>query len=109
MPVDIDWDGVSLAKSAAMREEDGGWFVELEQPMPVGTRLTLSGDVQATVTVARVHEGIGAGMVVRKGDVRPAATASGTASDGETAEKQDGGADKPEGGGDKKEKRRRKR
>jgi hypothetical protein len=104
MPVDIDWDGVSLAKSAAVREEDGGWFVELEQPMPVGTSLTLSGDVQATVTVARVHEGIGSGMVVKTAVSRqPSAVGP------EETEKQDGGAEKPEGGGDKKEKRRRKR
>ena len=32
--------------------------------MPVGTSVTLTGDVQATVAVTRVHEGIGAGMVV---------------------------------------------
>ena len=51
----------------------GDWFVELEQPMPVGTLLTLAGDVQATVQVTRVHEGIGAGMVVRKADGRPTA------------------------------------
>jgi hypothetical protein len=96
MPVDVEWDGVSLAKAAAVREQDGGWFVELEQPMPVGTSVVLSGDVQATVTVTRVHEGIGAGMLVKKGDVRAAS----------------GGDGEPEssaGGGDKKEKRKKKR
>jgi hypothetical protein len=100
MPVDIEWDGVSLAKAAAAREEDGGWFVELEQPMPVGTTITLSGDVQATVTVARVHEGIGAGMVVRKGGARPAAAAA----PAEVEPEQSGG-----GGGEKKEKRKKRR
>ncbi len=95
MPVDVEWDGVSLAKAAAAREEDGGWFVELEQPMPVGTSVTLSGDVQATVTVTRVHEGIGAGMVVKKGDARAASS--------------DAEPESTAGGGDKKEKRKKKR
>jgi hypothetical protein len=73
MTVDVSWDGVPLAKAATARAEGGDWFVELEQPMPVGTLLTLAGDVQATVQVTRVHEGIGAGMVVRKSDGRPSA------------------------------------
>jgi hypothetical protein len=99
MTVDVTWDGVALAKSATIREQDGGWFVELEQPMPVGTSVVLSGDVQATVTVARVHEGLGAGMIVRNGDARAAAPAEGN------------GGDEPSGGagGEKKEKRKRKR
>ena len=94
MPVDVEWDGVPLAKGAAAREEDGGWFVELEQPMPVGTSVVLAGDVQATLTVTRVNEGIGAGMLVKKVDGRPSTV------DGE-----------PEtgGSGDKKEKRKKKR
>jgi hypothetical protein len=96
MPVDVEWDGVPLAKAAAAREEDGGWFVELEQPMPVGTSVTLSGDVQATVTVTRVHEGIGAGMLLKKAVSRqPSAVSS---DDGDKQE-----------GGDKKEKRKKKR
>jgi hypothetical protein len=65
MTVDVTWDGVALARGATIREQDGGWFVELEQPMPVGTSVVLSGDVQATVAVARVHEGIGAGMLLK--------------------------------------------
>ncbi|HEX8952567.1 MAG TPA: hypothetical protein VF945_12015, partial [Polyangia bacterium] len=60
-------------RAATVREQDGGWFVELEQPMPVGTRIELAGDVQATVTVARVHEGLGAGMLLVKADGRAAA------------------------------------
>jgi hypothetical protein len=71
MTVDVTWDGVALAKGATIREQDGGFFVEMEQPMPVGTSVTLSGDVQATVAVTRVHEGIGAGMLLRKADARP--------------------------------------
>lgn len=66
MTLDVTWDGVVLAKGAQAREQDGGWFVELEQPMPVGTRLELSGDTQAAVQVTRVHEGIGAGMVLKR-------------------------------------------
>ena len=96
MPVDVEWDGVSLAKGAAAREEDGGWFVEVEQPMPVGTTVVLSGDVTATATVARVHEGVGAGMLVRSGAARAPANGGDE-------------ADKAEGGGDKKEKRKKKR
>ena len=65
MAVDVTWEGVPLARGATAREQDGGWFVELEQPMPVGTRITLSGDVQAELAVVRVHEGVGAGMVLR--------------------------------------------
>ena len=65
MIVDVSWDGVKLAAGAQTREEAGGWFIELEQPMPVGTRLTLEGDAQATVRVTRVHEGLGAGMLVK--------------------------------------------
>ena len=58
--------GVPLAKGATAREQDGGWFVELEQPMPVGTTVVVSGDVQATLAVARVHEGAGAGMLLKR-------------------------------------------
>ena len=43
MIVDVVWDGVPLVKGATAREQDGGWFVELEQPMPVGTRIVLDG------------------------------------------------------------------
>ena len=91
MTVDVVWDGVPLAKGATVREQDGGWFVELEQPMPVGTGVVLSGDVQATVEVARVHEGIGAGMLLKN--------VNGRSSSG----------DEPADGGEKKEKRKKKR
>lgn len=71
MIVDVTWDGVALVKGATAREEsNGSWFVELEQPMPVGTRLSLSGELQATVEVARVHEGIGAGVLLREAAAR---------------------------------------
>jgi len=108
MPVDVSWDGVPLARAATAREQEGGWFVELEQPMPVGTRVTLSGDVQLEAVVARVHEGLGAGMLLSKADARAAAataTAPATAT-GESADepKTDNG-----GGGEKKEKRKKRR
>jgi hypothetical protein len=75
MTVDVTWDGVALAKGATVREQDGGWFVELEQPMPVGTSVMLTGDVQATASVARVQEGIGAGMLLKQATGnRPQAT-----------------------------------
>jgi hypothetical protein len=87
MTVDVTWDGVALLKSATVREQDGGWFVELEQPMPVGTSIVLSGDVQATVEVARVHEGLGAGMLLKKADGRAPAAAEGEPEPGEKKEK----------------------
>jgi hypothetical protein len=92
MTVDVTWDGVALLKSATVREQDGGWFVELEQPMPVGTSIVLSGDVQATVEVTRVHEGLGAGMLLKKADSRQPTVDS-----------------EPEQPGEKKEKRKKKR
>ena len=65
MLVDVTFDGVSLAKGANARPDGNhGWFVEVEQPMPVGTLLALSGETQAMVKVERVVEGVGAGMVL---------------------------------------------
>ena len=93
MTLDVVWDGVPLATGATAREEDGGWFVELEQPMPVGTSVTLSGEVQGGVTVTRVHEGAGAGMIVRRVDSRQ------SPADGAPAVERE----------DKKEKRKKKR
>lgn len=87
MTVDVTWDGVALAKGATIREQDGGFFVEMEQPMPVGTSVTLTGDVQATVAVTRVHEGIGAGMLLRKADARPPSGETEVAGEEEKKEK----------------------
>jgi hypothetical protein len=104
MTVDVAWDGVPLTKGATAREQDGGWFVELEQPMPVGTTVVVSGDVQATLAVARVHEGAGAGMLLKsaaQASASPAAAQAPAASaDAEEA---------PESVGAKKEKRKKKR
>lgn len=102
MIVDVIWDGVPLAKGATAREQDGGWFVELEQPMPVGTSVEASGDVQSTLTVARVHEGVGAGMLLKTAAAKPqAASAPQSPPTGEFDEAPETGA--------KKEKRKRKR
>ncbi len=97
MPSDVSWDGVPLARGANVRVEEGGWFVEVEQPMPVGTRLELAGDVEGAVEVVRVHEGAGAGMLVKKAG----AAASSTAEAEDAPEKDNGGG--------KKEKRKKKR
>jgi hypothetical protein len=104
MTVDVTWDGVPLAKGATAREQDGGWFVELEQPMPVGTSVVVSGDVQATLAVARVHEGVGAGMLLKT--AAQAASASPAAAQAPTASAD--AEEAPESGG-KKEKRKKKR
>ena len=104
MTVDVSWDGVPLAKGATAREQDGGWFVELEQPMPVGTSVVVSGDVQATLAVARVQEGAGAGMLLKSPAAAPqAASAPAPTPTGEFDEAPETGA------GAKKEKRKRKR
>ena len=60
----VTWNGLTLAEKAEARQEAGDWFVATEQPMPVGTRLVLAGDVAATVVVKRVVEGADAGMLV---------------------------------------------
>src|SRR5262245_52737364 len=73
MIVDVTWDGVPLARGATAREQEGGWFVELEQPMPVGATVVVSGEVQATAVVERVHEGVGAGVNLRKAGGQPSA------------------------------------
>jgi hypothetical protein len=70
MLVDVAFDGVPVAKGATARPEGNGWFVELEQPMPVGTRLDLSGETAGRVRVARVVEGVGAGMWLVPADAK---------------------------------------
>jgi hypothetical protein len=118
MPVDVSWGGVSLAQGASCREQDGGWFIEVDQPMPVGTRLHLTGDVDADVEVARVHEGAGAGMVVKKTAAAasaPAASAPAASAPAASAAPAGDEADEKEpekdngAGAAKKEKRRKRR
>lgn len=113
MTVDVVWDGVPLAQGATAREQDGGWFVELEQPMPVGTTVQLSGDVQATVAVARVHEGAGAGMLLKSAASRaaaaPATSEAASAADAAPAAEDEPKENGAAGGAEKKERRRKKR
>src|SRR4051812_24737254 len=97
MTLDVTWDGVVLAKGAEAREQDGGWFIELEQPMPVGTRLELSGETQALVQGTRGHEGIGAGMIVKTVESRELKVESQKPEADEPAKADEAG--KPEEGG----------
>jgi hypothetical protein len=104
--VDVLWDDVPLVRAAQAREQDGGWFVEIEQPMPVGTKLQLSGEASAAVQVARVHEGLGSGMLLRRADSQqPTADSSKpeAESDNEFEEEE------KTSGGSKKQRRRRRR
>ena len=88
MPVDVDWDGVSLAKGGGARR--GRRLVrraraaDARRHEPDACRATC----RRRSTVARVHEGIGAGHGRAQGRRRPAATASGHRQRRETAEKQ---------------------
>src|SRR5689334_6794265 len=65
MIVDVLYDGLPLAKGVSAREEGSGAFLELESPMPVGTRLIVKGpDFERPARVERVHEGVGPGVVI---------------------------------------------
>jgi hypothetical protein len=65
MTVDVLYEGLAIAKGAAAREESGGLFVELEAPMPVGTRLVIhDGGGERAARVTHVHEGIGPGVLI---------------------------------------------
>jgi hypothetical protein len=65
MIVDVLYEGLPLARGANAREEGSGAFIELESPMPVGTRVTVRGpDGDRPARVDKVHEGIGPGVVV---------------------------------------------
>jgi hypothetical protein len=65
MNVDVIYQGLALVKGANARSEGGGVFVELESPMPVGTRLELvTPDGTKSGRVESVVEGAGAGMLV---------------------------------------------
>ena len=65
MNVDVMYQGLALVKGANARAEGGRLFVELEAPMPVGTRLELvTPDGTRSGRVESVIEGVGAGMLV---------------------------------------------
>ena len=73
MVVDVLYEGLALARGANAREEGQGVFIELEAPMPVGTRLTLRGpDGDKLARVERVKEGASSGVEVRFVDVSEA-------------------------------------
>ncbi len=73
MSVDVSYEGVVLQRGAEVRETAAGLYVALEAPMPVGTALALDEGGRAhRVKVARVHEGIGPGVLV-VGDSLPKA------------------------------------
>src|SRR6185503_1414526 len=77
MIVDVLYEGLALAKGANAREEGKGAFVELEAPMPVGTRLTLRSESgERLARVERVQEGATSGVEVRFLDASAAATSS---------------------------------
>jgi hypothetical protein len=61
--VDVIYQGLALVKGANARSEAEGLFVELDVPMPVGTRLDLvTPDGNKSGRVESVVEGTGAGM-----------------------------------------------
>lgn len=67
MSIEVIYQGLSIAKDARFRLQDGGVFVQLEGPMPVATRLALrSGEHTLAGKVRRVVEKTdgGSGMLV---------------------------------------------
>jgi hypothetical protein len=54
--VDVSYRGLKVAVRARLLGSGPDGFVEVEAPMPVGTRLTLTGDVIAEVQVVGVVE-----------------------------------------------------
>jgi hypothetical protein len=66
MIVDVTYQGLSLVRGANARDDAGGLFIELEAPMPVGTRLEVAlPDGVRAARVERVTEGAGAGVLVK--------------------------------------------
>ncbi len=69
MAVQVIYQGLLLSQDARMRAAENALFVELELPMPVGSNLELVGATARTsARVTRVHEGLGAGMIVVPAD-----------------------------------------
>src|SRR6516162_7593488 len=72
MNVDVFYDGLVVQRGSAARDEAGGAFIELELPLPVGTRIAVRGpDGERQARVTRVHEGLGSGVLVQFGDAKP--------------------------------------
>src|SRR5258706_13394674 len=71
MNVDVLYDGLVVQRGTPARDEAGGAFVELELPLPVGTRVVVRGpEGERPARVTRVHEGLGSGVLVQFGDAR---------------------------------------
>ncbi len=65
MTVDVLYEGLAIVTGAPARTEGEGLFVELETPMPVGTRLVIrDGSGERPARVEHVHEGVGPGVLV---------------------------------------------
>ena len=65
MPIDVVYEGIALSRATKMMATPAGTFIEMEAPMPVGTRLSLEESGAAVpVRVERVHEGAGPGVFV---------------------------------------------
>lgn len=67
MSIEVIYQGLSIARDARFRLQDGGIFVQLEGPMPVATRLSLrSGEHTLAGKVRRVVEKTegGSGMLI---------------------------------------------
>jgi hypothetical protein len=61
--MDLSYDGIALATGATARREGRGLFVEVELPMPIGTRLMLrDGGAERAARVVGVRETAPAGM-----------------------------------------------
>ncbi len=65
MSIDVSYQGLPIARGAGLHLEPPGVYIEMDGPMPVGTRLALSYEGHRLEgRVARVNEGVGPGMVV---------------------------------------------
>lgn len=63
MSVDVIYQGLAIARNAGVRVEGAQLFIELDSPMPVATELSLQHEGHRLEgRVARVHEGVGAGV-----------------------------------------------
>jgi hypothetical protein len=97
MIVDVVYEGLSLAKGATAREEGGGTFIELEAPLPVGSRLTVQGpDGPKEARVERVQEGLGGGVLVKFLDAKPAAAKAPAAAKDDDGDDETGGPAEPD-------------
>jgi hypothetical protein len=94
MIVDVLYEGLALAKGAEARSDGDALFVELESPMPVGTRLVIrTPEGERDARVEAVNEGLKSGVTVRFG---AAAAAKAPAPVEESKNGESGGGDDDE-------------